>query len=264
MSTTTPLHFPGFTPMAPSGRCGKKNCLASVTLGGVPMTLHFGGSGDPDLPPAESLKPGDEVLWKYNNMVATVPLLRWIVGRLDPSQRSIARLGERLIGDRSVLTVVYVRLHLIFEVRRIGLSFRVPAPLEFELDSVVDENHFRFKQVSPPRAIGLLGLPLAKVASTSLDVTGPRGISIAESQANPGVAFTVQLGPGISSVSGPLIWMLHDPSDRAGPLLVGEVAATGEIRISGRDAGLFQRGSGRQFEVVSLEDGRHLWAWQVL
>jgi hypothetical protein len=233
MTTSAPLHFPGFTPLAPSGRCGKKNCLASVTLGGVPMTLHFGGSGDPDLPPAESLRPGDEVSWKYNNMVATVPLLRWIVGRLDPSQRSIARLGERLVSDRSVLTVVYVRLHLIFQIRRLRISFRLPAPLEFELDAIVDENHFRFKQVSPPRAIGLFGLPLAKIASSSLDVTGPRGISIAESQTIRGVAFTVQLEPGISSVSGPLVWMLHDPNDRAGPLLVGEVAPTGEIRVSG-------------------------------
>jgi hypothetical protein len=229
------------------------------------MTLHFGGSGDPELPPAESLKPGDEVVWKYNNMIATIPLLRWIVGRLDPSQQSIARLGERLIGVRSVLTVVYVRLHLVFEIRRIGFSFRLPAPLEFELDSVVDENHFRFRQASPQSTINLLGLPIAKVSSSSLDVTGPRGISIAESQGGgPGVPFSVQLGPGISSVSGPLIWMLHDPSDQAGPLLVGEVAATGEIRVSGQEARLFQRGSGRQLEVVSLRDGRHLWAWQVL
>jgi hypothetical protein len=224
--------------------------------------MYFGGSGDPDLPPAEELKPGDEVEWKYNNMVARIPLIRWIVGRLDPQKRSIAKLDTRVVDGEEVLTVVSVRLHLVFELRRLGLRLRLPSPLELELDAILAPDHFRFRQVNSLTLSRLIGLNIVSISSSAIDVTSSRGgsISITKSSGDS-VSFTYSRALSNAAIEGPVVWLAHYPEDSTLPLLVGDLNLTSPaVTIPLSDFRRAPGPQGLQVEIVSLRDPQHLWA----
>ncbi|MFW2541870.1 hypothetical protein ACN2XU_04450 [Primorskyibacter sp. 2E107] len=255
---TVQPYYPGhdFTKYSARGVCGKKNCAAKMhLLGTEPITVNFGGSGDP----GDDFQPGDVVKWKYNNMVAHNPRTGPIIGRLARDKPSTAKLDIADVNGAEVLTVTEVTLYLEFEIRRLGITIPPTDPIRLRLKSIPGPDHFEFEQLAPSRIINMLSGKMLGFRANTVSVTGQRGLTLDDGRFSDGQkSIGVIEQDAIKSVTGPMIWIAHVPDDPDVPLQTGfYTPGEGVISLISDN---FPSAATVQVEVLSLRDPSHYWS----